>query len=380
LGWFLHSLLAIAATRALEAHFEGRVMWLDCGPNTAHAIQARLAAALGVALEQSQDLQVRADALDRALRQQPSMLVVLDDIRRRHLQDFTALKPPCPPCALLVTSRRTDLPLPDQAVRRLPTLTPERSRDLLSILLPAEWAATEPQAVADIAALLEHIPLALAARRARRIAQRRDHQKRPLDALLKELQARRIQILNQGQDPTRPDLSVVITFDASYEDLGGQDQARLCRLGVFARSKFEFPAIQAVWQDDEKETRQALMRLENAGLVEEIDIVGLAQRNPPLAARLERALSALRPGRPGQGIAGGQPGHCARAARIGRHRRGNRSGAAGNSGDAGGHCPAQGPSRRRGRGAGRPARSVARRCCARLEQDRFVTFALSRLS
>ena len=264
--------LAIAAVHELEDHFEGRVIWLDCGPNDVYAIQDRMAAAIGVTLE-SDDLHIRADALALAFHQQPPTLVVLDDIRRRHLADggFAAIAPPQPPCALLVTSRRYDLPLPDQAIHSLDVLSPEQSEELLSNLLPKAWLDAEPEAAA-IAELLEHIPLALtlAARRAERIARRRNgsaHQ--PLTTLLDELRARRTRVLDQGD---RPDLSVVVTFSASYDDLDTEDQARLRRLGVFAHNEFPLPALQVVWGDDEDKARKSLKRLANTGLVEEIGL------------------------------------------------------------------------------------------------------------
>jgi tetratricopeptide (TPR) repeat protein len=119
---------------------------------------------------------------------------------------------------------------------------------------------------------VERIPLALrlAARHARTIAKRRDGTARtPLTALLAELREWRLQVLHQGEDPRRPDLSVVVTFNASYDDLK-DDQARLRRLGVFARNQFDLAALMAVWDDDERAARQALQRLMNAGLVEEM--------------------------------------------------------------------------------------------------------------
>jgi CO dehydrogenase nickel-insertion accessory protein CooC1 len=70
LGGIGKTALASAAARELEAYFEGRVVWLDAGPNDAYAVQGRMAAALGVALE-SDDLQVRADVLALAWRRQP---------------------------------------------------------------------------------------------------------------------------------------------------------------------------------------------------------------------------------------------------------------------------------------------------------------------
>jgi hypothetical protein len=197
--------LAIAAAHEMETHFEGRVIWLDCGPNDAYAVQERMAAALGVVLE-SADLRVRADALTLALRQQPPTLVVLDDLRRRHLADFSAITPPRPPCALLITSRRYDLPLPGQAIKHLDVLSPAQSEELLADLLSEAWLAAEPGAAAAVAKLLEHIPLALtlAARRVGLIARHRDESaRRPIATLLDELRARRIQVLDQGGDPDR---------------------------------------------------------------------------------------------------------------------------------------------------------------------------------
>ncbi|MBC7250401.1 MAG: tetratricopeptide repeat protein, partial [Anaerolineae bacterium] len=262
--------LAIAVARELENEFAGGAMWFDCGPNDAYAIQERMASALGVNLQQD-DLRLRADQLAMAWRSRPPTLVVLDDLRRRHLADFDCIAPPRPPCALLVTSRRSDLPLPGAAVRELDPLTPAQSGDLLASLLSPQMVEAEPEAAAAVAKLLENIPLALvlAARRAERIARRRDESgRRPLAALADELRIRRARVLDQGE---RPDLSVFIAFDASADDLEPADQARLRRLGVFARNEFDLLAVAAVWEEDKETARRALGRLADAGLVEEVE-------------------------------------------------------------------------------------------------------------
>ena len=246
--------LAIAAVRKLESHFEDHIIWLDCGPNDVYAIQSRMAAALGIELTDD-DLRIRADALARAWRTQPSTLVVLDDIRRRHVADFNALLPPRPPCALLVTTRRHDLDLPREALRSLEVLDHDAALALLTDLLPDGWAAQEPDTLAGLANLLEYIPLALtlAANRAQKIADQAAKQKRlleaPLAVMLADFKQRRLQMLDQGD---RADISVRITFDASYEDLDDADQTRLARLGVFDRNEFFLPAIQAIWEDEER--------------------------------------------------------------------------------------------------------------------------------
>ena len=274
--------LAIAAVQQLKSHFAGNVEWFDCGPNDVAAIQERMASALGFLLPGT-DLTVRADALHQAWRARAPTLVVLDDLRRRHLGGYAHLIPPCPPCALLITSRRSDLPLhnPD-AIRELDPLAKDESGELLATLLPAAWLAAEPEIAAAVVKLLDNIPLALmlAARRGREIAKRRkkpsqepiaQSQITPLAALYQELTARRIEVLDQGSAPDRPDLSVIITFNFSYDELEPQDQARLRKMGVFARNEFTLSALQAVWGDDEKTTRRALRRLTDAGLIQETD-------------------------------------------------------------------------------------------------------------
>ncbi|MCB0173740.1 MAG: hypothetical protein KDJ97_24685, partial [Anaerolineae bacterium] len=264
--------LAIAAANRLKPHFgEAHILWLECGPNSVYAIQERIAAALGVPLT-GNDLRLRADSLALALKQRPPTLMVLDDIRRRHLADFHYLLPPRPPCALLVTSRRDDLPnVPRQAIKKLEVLAPEQADLLLTNLLDEIGLVPETETVTEVSALLEHIPLALtlAAGRAGRLARRRSTGVSPLTTLLAELQQRRrVLVLELGD---RPDLSIIATFQVSYEELSDDNQARLRRLGVFARNEFELPALQAVWDTDEEDTRRTLLNLTNAGLLEDVD-------------------------------------------------------------------------------------------------------------
>jgi len=270
--------LAIAAAKRLESHFQGRIVWLECGPNDIFAIQERMAAALGVVLEQA-DLAIRRDILAAAWKQQPATLVVLDDLRHGHLARWDLVTPQRPPCILLITSRRTDLPVPPSAVLSLHELNPLHSIELLTLLLPTGWVEAEREAAQEVVELLEHVPLALtlAARRAIIIAGRRVQSggadadiPRRLIPLLAELRKARLQVLNQSEDPSRADLSVVITFRTSFDDLGIRDQLRFRWLGVFARREFDLMALQAIWQDRDTAIWPTLQELMNAGLLSEI--------------------------------------------------------------------------------------------------------------
>ena len=260
--------LAIAVVREVKDEFPGGVIWLDCGPNDVHALQGRLAQALGIELR-FDDLSSRFDALTLALKHRQVTLIVLDDIRRRHLADFDWLLPRMPLCSVLVTSRRDDLPLPVQAIRALDVLSPEQGVVLLSELLAEEAIVADASGEGKIAELLEYIPLALmlAARRAGRL---KKFTEQPLAMLLKELTTRRrIRVIDGGE---RPDMSVVITFDASFDDLEAVDQQRLAQLGVFARNEFVLSAIQVVWQIDMEEAQATLSRLGYAGLLEAVQV------------------------------------------------------------------------------------------------------------
>ena len=260
--------LANLVARTLADDFGGRIVWIECGPNDVLAIQERMAAALGAQLHE-RDPAIRGDALHRAWQGQPPTLVVLDDLRRAHLPHLGHLRPPQPPCALLITSRRYNLPLPVGTIRSLDLLSDEEAGAALADQISPEVLAQEPEALAGALGLLGGIPLAihLAANRARAIL--KWEKERPLAGLLAELQERRLQVLNQGEDPQRPDLSVVVTFDISYRELDPPDQARLRRLGVFARNHFDLAGAGAVWEEEPESARLALARLTNAGLVEE---------------------------------------------------------------------------------------------------------------
>ncbi len=261
--------LAIAILQEVKDQFPGGVIWLDCGPNDGYVIQARLAQAAGIQLN-AHDLASRADALALALANRQHTLVVLDDIRRHHLAEFANFLPPSPPCAVLITSRRHDLPLPKQAIRRLDVLERKEGEALLADLMQTEHIPVDREEVAAIARLLDYVPLALtlAARRAVIIAGwKLEGDQKPLTLLRQELETRRrIRVIHEGE---RPDLSVVIAFDASFDDLEPENQTRLAQLGAFGRNDLEFTGVNAVWNEGDVEKTQAgLSALTHAGFIE----------------------------------------------------------------------------------------------------------------
>ena len=231
--------LAIATAQTLANDFSGGVFWLECGANAVAAVQQRLADALGVRLS-SPDLATRADQLAGALRLRPPSLVVLDDVRRPHAAAFELLRPPTPPCALLVTSRRSDLPLPPAAIRSLETLTAASAAALLRFLLAEAGLDGDAATINAIAELLD-LPLAikLAGRRAVLLAQRRTRGAAvdPLTSLLNDLRQSRLAAIELAGGEQRPDLSARAAFDLSYAELSPADQQALQALGVLAKKR-----------------------------------------------------------------------------------------------------------------------------------------------
>ncbi|HAJ35629.1 MAG TPA: hypothetical protein DCL15_08040, partial [Chloroflexi bacterium] len=265
--------LAIAAAQALANDFPGGVFWLECGANEIPAVQQRLADALGIRLT-SPDPKTRADQLVAALQLRPSSLVVLDDVRRPHADKFELLRPPTPPCALLVTSRRSDLPLPPAAIRSLETLTQAQAATLLHFLL-AEAGLDGDAATIDAIAKLLDLPLAvkLAGRRAVLLAQRRSRgapPAAPLTRLLTELRQSRLAAIELAGGDPRPDLSARATFTLSYDDLTPIDQEALRALGVLARNEFTLATAAALWAQTPAAAADTARRLANAGLIEEL--------------------------------------------------------------------------------------------------------------
>ena len=258
--------IAVMQDDVVKRAFPGGIFWLECGALPAEAVQERLAEALGMELT-STELPNRAAALSLALTQRKKALLVLDDMRRHHIAEFSYLKPGSPNCAVLVTSRRDDLPLADSAVKKLDVLPEKKGEELLISLLQDSTITLNGGLIVAIAKLLEQIPLALtlAAGRAKRIA--KHNQADPLAELLGDLKQRRLDAIEMSN--ASKDLSVRITFDASYGDLNETEQWWLAQLGLFARNSFDLETICWIWELDASPAKTAMEQLIFAGLVEQ---------------------------------------------------------------------------------------------------------------
>ncbi|MFF4411348.1 ATP-binding protein [Streptosporangium sp. NPDC001559] len=205
-----------------------------------------------------------AAALWRTVLAERRMVIVLDDATG--VPQVWPLLPGTSGCRVLITSRRRLVDLDDAVVLSLAVLTPAESAALLTKVVGAERSAAEPQALAEVAALCGHLPLALRVAGARLLH-------RPtwtVAALAQRLRHRhdRLRELRTG------DRGVETAFTMSYEQLSGEQRRMFRLLGLVPGDDIDVHAAAAL-------TGLSLQEAEE--LLEELVDVHLAQQ--PTAGR-----------------------------------------------------------------------------------------------
>ena len=232
----------------------------DAPPTTASEALTGFLRALGV-LEIPADEHEQA-ALYRSALAQRRMLVLLDNAVRE--DQVRPLLPGSPGCVVLVTSRNDlrGLMAVDDAHRlELDVLTPSESATLVGRMLGPSRAAAEPEAVAALARLCGHLPLALRVASAN-LAASRDRVADAVAVLEGEDRLARLAI--------RGDQRGVVTaaFDLSYRVLDAAP-ARLFRLlGFLPRTDFTVHAAAALMGSPLSVAGSCVAALEAANLVE----------------------------------------------------------------------------------------------------------------
>jgi tetratricopeptide (TPR) repeat protein/DNA-binding XRE family transcriptional regulator len=203
-------------------------------------------------------------ALYRSLLAERRMLIVLDNARDEH--QVRPLLPASPASAVIVTSRNqlAGLAAADGAqLLRLDTLAHDEAVQLLTARIGASRAAFEPAAVAEIARLCAHLPLALAVA----AAQACTRPGIPLTAMADELRdaVGRLDVLDSGD----PAVSVHAVFSWSYLQLS-TDAARMFRLlGLHPGPDISVRAAASLAAVDEPQARRLLRELARDCLVTE---------------------------------------------------------------------------------------------------------------
>jgi DNA-binding SARP family transcriptional activator len=220
--------------------------------------------ALGVPPEHIPSRPEAQAGLYRDLLADKRMLVVLDNARDE--QQIRPLLPASPASLVLVTSRRElgGLAAANGArLMMLDVLSRTEAVDMLTARLGADRAATDPEAVDQIASLCAGLPLGLAVAAASAAARPTF----PLAALAAELAdaAGRLDALDTGD----PDSSVRAVFSWSTRQLN-DEAARMFRLlGLHPGPDISVPAAASLADRPQPEARRLLRELARAHLIAE---------------------------------------------------------------------------------------------------------------
>ena len=196
--------------------------------------------ALGVPAGQiPEDAEARA-ALYRQRLADTRTLIVLDNASDE--AQVRPLLPGAPGCLVLITSRRRLKGLDDARTLSLDLLAPEDAVALLRAVAGADRVPADDPALANVARLCGHLPLALRIAGAL-LRHRAAWGLEQLAGLLHD-QHRRIAALSDGER----DLATV--FDLSYSGLGERQQLLLCRLGLVSGPDIDAYSAAALLEED----------------------------------------------------------------------------------------------------------------------------------
>ena len=152
--------LAAQLAYQLRTHFADGVLWARLDSSDTMTILATFAHAYAQDVSQYRDIASRSRVV-RDLLQKKQVLIVLDNAQTS--DQVEPLLPPTGRCAVLVTTRRQDLAVLAGAKRfEIRPFSPTgASLDLFAQILGAERAVADAGELAQIAATLGHLPLAL---------------------------------------------------------------------------------------------------------------------------------------------------------------------------------------------------------------------------
>ncbi|WP_420628003.1 NB-ARC domain-containing protein [Candidatus Leptofilum sp.] len=252
----------LAARLAYECrhHFPDGVLWARVDTSSVMSILSLFADAYNVSVHQYSDEATRSQAV-RNLLAGKQALIILDNVERS--EQVRSLLPPTGNCAVLLTTRNRNLRVARGAshfhIRPLSTKRKE-ALILFSRIIGDSVVHTKKESFGDIAALLGHLPLAIAIIAGRlayepgwttaRILQQLKETKRRLDAVSDE------------------DQSIHATFKVSYAALPVRLQSFFAALGIFEGDDFDLDAITAVTNTTLEEAHTNVIQLCSLSLMQ----------------------------------------------------------------------------------------------------------------
>lgn len=250
--------LAAHAAYVLRADFPDGVLWARLDTSDTMSILMMLAGAYGVDVSRYTTIDSRS-AIVRGLLADKRALLVLDNAESS--DQVTPLLPPTTgQCAVLLTTRH-DLTVTDGWTRLEVRPFPPQSDDALTLFahfLGPKSVRQRQDQLLEIAALVGHLPLALAIVAARLA--------RGMDLALMLAALRREQ--SRLSELQRENRSVRVSFDVSYAALSPAQQRFFVQLGVFGGDDFDVIAAASVAETAVDQAETHLEQLQQLSLVQ----------------------------------------------------------------------------------------------------------------
>lgn len=263
--------IAVHTARGISAHFPDGQLFTDLHggsePVSPMKVLDRFLRALGLAGAQvPETLEERAEAY-RGLLADRKVLVLLDNAATE--AQVVPLLPGDPAQAVIVTSRGRLAGLAGAVHIDVDVFDADKSVELLTRIAGSERVATQPGAVAEIAALCGHLPLALRIAGARLSARQHWSVQQLVDRLSDE--ARRLDELRYG------DMAIRASISLSYE--GTSDQARrlLRRLAILEVPTFPDWVPAPLLDESSAHAADLLDELASARLIETTTVAAHGQ-------------------------------------------------------------------------------------------------------
>ncbi len=253
------SALAVQIAHAAQSHFKDGVLWANVTASEPMSILESWAQAFGYDFTRIADLDSTAAAF-RGIVADKSVLVVLDDATS--VSRIRPLLPGGEQCKVLLTTRDHDLARALHArVWLVEELSPENGRLLMTQILGDKRVLAEPEAAAEICAILQNLPLAVEIS-AQRLKSR---PRRKLSDMAQRLrdEKQRLSWLKISDQEVRA------SFAASWETLDAGLQRVFAILGVFNGRPFTASAIAYIAELDRYLTEDRLFALTALSLIKE---------------------------------------------------------------------------------------------------------------
>ena len=264
---------ALAAHLAyqLRSSFPDGVLWARVDTSDTMSILSTFASAYDLDVRQYGDVGSRSRIV-RELLANKRALIVLDNAQSS--EQVKPLLPPTGSCAVMITTRRHDLAVTRGATRLV--LGPfdsagEESLALFAEVLGKDRVIAERPLFMELAALLGHLPLAVAIA-AGRLAYEPGWSTAEFVQRVRREQRRLTELESEDQ-------SVQLSFNTSFQHLLQEQQQFFAALGVFAGDDFGSEAAAAVTDLPHYVAQDHLRKLYGLSLVQAGREVGTAQSN-----------------------------------------------------------------------------------------------------